>query len=83
VVRLLEHCQPVGSFLYEGYWRDIGRHEDYEKAILEYEQVKLQLLSGQSPANGRGANGSRSSAAPAAPVLPRDRAGSGSAGAVN
>ena len=29
----------VGSYLYDGYWLDIGRHEDYEKAILEFEQV--------------------------------------------
>jgi NDP-sugar pyrophosphorylase family protein len=49
VVRLLEHRQPVGSFLYEGYWLDIGRHEDYEKAILEYEQVKHQLLGEYEP----------------------------------
>ena len=49
VVRLLEHRQPVGSFLYEGYWLDIGRHEDYEKAILEYEQVKHQLFGEYEP----------------------------------
>jgi NDP-mannose synthase len=40
VLRLLEAREPVGSYLYEGYWLDIGRHEDYEKAIMEYEQVK-------------------------------------------
>jgi NDP-sugar pyrophosphorylase family protein len=34
----------VGSFLYEGYWLDIGRHEDYERAIVEYEQLKHQLF---------------------------------------
>jgi NDP-mannose synthase len=51
VVRLLEHREPVGSFLYDGYWLDIGRHEDYEQAILEYEQVKHQLLGGHE--NGR------------------------------
>jgi NDP-mannose synthase len=44
VVRLLEEGQQVGSFLYDGYWLDIGRHEDYEKAIREYEQVKHQLF---------------------------------------
>ncbi len=44
VVRLLEDGRPVGSFLYDGYWLDIGRHEDYEKAIREYENVKHQLV---------------------------------------
>jgi NDP-mannose synthase len=62
VVRLLEEGQPVGSFLYDGYWLDIGRHEDYEKAIREYEQVKHQLLAGQAHPDGRTDNGSGPSA---------------------
>jgi NDP-mannose synthase len=44
VLRLLEDRRRVGSFLYEGYWLDIGRHEDYERAIIEYEQLKNQLF---------------------------------------
>jgi NDP-sugar pyrophosphorylase family protein len=44
VVRLLEDGRRVGSFLYDGYWLDIGRHDDYEKAILEYEKVKHHLF---------------------------------------
>jgi NDP-mannose synthase len=71
VVRLLENRQRVGSFLYKGYWLDIGRHEDYEQAILEYEQVKHQLFAEQSPANARGANRSSPSATPGATVLRR------------
>jgi NDP-mannose synthase len=62
VVRLLEEGQPVGSFLYDGYWLDIGRHEDYEQAIREYEQVKHQLFAGQTQADGRTDNGSGPSA---------------------
>ena len=34
----------VGAYVYDGYWLDIGRHEDYEKAILEFEQVKPLLM---------------------------------------
>jgi NDP-sugar pyrophosphorylase family protein len=49
VLRLLEARQPVGSYLYGGYWLDIGRHEDYEKAIMEYEQVKA-LFDSEHPA---------------------------------
>lgn len=44
VLRLLANRQRVGSFLYDGYWLDIGRHEDYERAIVEYEQLKHQLF---------------------------------------
>jgi hypothetical protein len=29
--------------MYDGYWLDIGRHDDYEKAIAEYEQVEHML----------------------------------------
>jgi NDP-sugar pyrophosphorylase family protein len=43
VLRLLEANEQVGHFLYDGYWLDIGRHEDYEKAIEEYEQLKHTL----------------------------------------
>ena len=43
VVRLLDAGEPVGSYLFDGYWLDIGRHEDYERAILEYESLKAEL----------------------------------------
>ncbi len=44
VMALLNANQRVGSYLFEGYWLDIGRHEDYERAIVEYEQLKGELL---------------------------------------
>jgi len=44
VWRLLDAGERVGSFPYEGYWLDIGRHEDYARAIDEYEQMKDVLL---------------------------------------
>jgi NDP-sugar pyrophosphorylase family protein len=45
VLNLLAAGEPVGSFLFDGYWLDIGRHEDYEKALIEYEQIKPLLLA--------------------------------------
>jgi NDP-mannose synthase len=48
VLRLLEAGEQVGSYLYEGYWLDIGRHEDYEKAIMEYDELKHLLLRDQA-----------------------------------
>ena len=41
----------VGAYLYDGYWLDIGRHEDYEKAIIEFEQLKPP--DGESTASER------------------------------
>lgn len=44
VLNLIAAGEQVGSYLYEGYWLDIGRHEDYERAIVEYEELKHMLL---------------------------------------
>jgi NDP-sugar pyrophosphorylase family protein len=44
VLRILRDGGTVGSFLFDGYWLDIGRHDDYEKAIVEYEQLKHLLF---------------------------------------
>jgi NDP-sugar pyrophosphorylase family protein len=49
VLRLLDAGEGVGSFLYDGYWLDIGRHEDYEKAIEEFEQLRPMFLSDPAP----------------------------------
>lgn len=43
VHRLLADDEQVGSYFFDGYWLDIGRHEDYEKAIIEYEGLKAEL----------------------------------------
>jgi NDP-mannose synthase len=52
VLRLLADCQPVGSYLYDGYWLDIGRHEDYEQALLEFEQLRPMFLPEREPQAG-------------------------------
>jgi NDP-mannose synthase len=43
VLRLLDAGEPVGSYQYDGFWLDIGRHDDYEHAIREYEGLLPQL----------------------------------------
>jgi len=40
---LLANSQPVVSYPFDGYWLDIGNHNDYEKASEEYEQIKGKL----------------------------------------
>ena len=49
VLRLIDAGEQVGSYLFDGYWLDIGRPQDYERAIAEYESLKTDLYtSGKS-----------------------------------
>jgi NDP-sugar pyrophosphorylase family protein len=44
VKRLLAAGERVGAFPFEGYWLDIGRHDDYAKAVDEYDSIKDRLF---------------------------------------
>jgi NDP-sugar pyrophosphorylase family protein len=44
VLALLAAGEPVGSYAYDGYWLDIGRHDDYERAIAEFDGLLPKLL---------------------------------------
>lgn len=44
VIALLEAGEPVGSYLFDGYWLDIGRHDDYQRAIQEFDDLLPRLL---------------------------------------
>ncbi len=43
---LLDAEEPVGTLLHDGYWRDIGRHDDYEQAQAEIDDMLPKLLGG-------------------------------------
>jgi NDP-mannose synthase len=43
---LIEAGRPVGTYLFDGFWLDIGRHDDYERAIAEFDQISPHLLRG-------------------------------------
>jgi NDP-sugar pyrophosphorylase family protein len=43
VQRLLDDDRAVGSYVYDGYWLDIGRHDDYAQAVQDYDQVVAAL----------------------------------------
>jgi NDP-sugar pyrophosphorylase family protein len=45
VLRLLERGEKVAGYPFDGYWLDIGRHSDYQKALEDYEQMKDALLA--------------------------------------
>ena len=59
VWRLLEAGERVGSYVYDGFWLDIGRREDYAAALEQYEELRPALLA--QPANGASTNGNGSS----------------------
>lgn len=48
VWRLLEVGEPVGAYLYDGFWLDIGRYDDYVSAVDQYESIKDTLLPAAS-----------------------------------
>jgi NDP-sugar pyrophosphorylase family protein len=50
VQALLAAQAPIGAFVYDGLWLDIGRHEDYEQAVALWEDGTLgSLLNGPVP----------------------------------
>lgn len=44
IKNLIEHDEPVKGYRFNGYWRDIGRQEDYEQAVGEFTELKDKLL---------------------------------------
>jgi NDP-sugar pyrophosphorylase family protein len=36
VKKLINSNQKVGAYRFDGYWLDIGRHDDYQTAIDEF-----------------------------------------------
>lgn len=46
ILALLKAERPVGAYLYDGYWLDIGRHDDYQQALDDQDEIIPQLLGG-------------------------------------
>ena len=44
VKALLREGQPVGAYQFDGYWLDIGRHEDYAEAVTAWESAEHAFL---------------------------------------
>jgi len=42
--KLLADNEPVLGYPYDGYWLDIGRPDDYARAVAEFEQMRAQFL---------------------------------------
>lgn len=44
IKELIRDGENVSGYMFEGYWMDIGRHEDYSKVLEEFESMKDDLL---------------------------------------
>jgi NDP-sugar pyrophosphorylase family protein len=44
VLALLEAGEEVATYRHDGYWLDIGRPDDYERAIADFETLRPRLL---------------------------------------
>jgi NDP-sugar pyrophosphorylase family protein len=44
MLRLLKSAQKINIYNFDGYWLDIGRHDDYETAISEFNLHRADFL---------------------------------------
>jgi NDP-sugar pyrophosphorylase family protein len=44
IKRLLREGYHVGGYRFNGYWLDIGRHEDYAQAMEDFERMQPELF---------------------------------------
>jgi NDP-sugar pyrophosphorylase family protein len=47
VLKLVEAGERVMSYSYDGYWMDLGRLDDYEHAVKDFDTLKPQILGEQ------------------------------------
>ncbi len=52
VKTLLAVGEKVVAYPFDGYWKDLGRPDDYEQANLDFEQIRNQILPEESSWNG-------------------------------
>jgi NDP-sugar pyrophosphorylase family protein len=46
ILRLIEAGERVVGYSFGGYWQDLGRPDDYEQAIQDFESMRDQFLNG-------------------------------------
>lgn len=70
VQTLIDNGERVGTYLFDGFWLDIGRHDDYEWAIREFDKIEPQLLLGEEVADSGGPRRPRPTGPAEAPQSP-------------
>lgn len=46
---LMQAGEPVLGYPHEGYWLDLGRKEDYERAVEDFVRMRAAFLPGEAP----------------------------------
>jgi NDP-sugar pyrophosphorylase family protein len=46
ILRLIEQGQKVAGYPFQGYWQDLGRPDDYEQAIQDFDSMREVFLKG-------------------------------------
>jgi NDP-mannose synthase len=44
VLKMLAEGERVIGYPFDGYWQDLGRQDDYEQAVQEFESLRQQIL---------------------------------------
>lgn len=44
ILKLISSGERVHGFPFSGYWQDLGRPDDYEQAILDFDSLRDQIL---------------------------------------
>jgi len=47
VLKLIENGERVEGYRFDGYWRDLGNKDDYEQAVLDFENMREIFLPGE------------------------------------
>lgn len=47
ILNLISHGKKVVGYPFGGYWQDLGRPDDYEQAIQDFENMRDQFLPGE------------------------------------
>ena len=44
VRRMIDAGEIVTGFPFDGYWQDLGRPDDYERAVIDFDRMRLEFL---------------------------------------
>jgi NDP-sugar pyrophosphorylase family protein len=44
ILKLIDHGERVNGYIFDGYWMDLGRQDDYEQANQDFCNMKKQFL---------------------------------------